>query len=108
MNIYRFCMVLVVLLLMSLPSYAAADLILSLEYYHTSNTEIIDKIIVTKLMHEEQKEKLYDDLLVADDSSRRTLNALLDIFEWHQTNQFRRAMTWESRVFASDFMVPGK
>ena len=99
-------MVLVVLLLIFLPSFAAADVILSLEYYHTSNTELIDKIIVTKLMHEEQKEKLNDDLLVADDSSRRTLNALLDIFEWYQTNQFRKAMTWESMVFSSDFIVP--
>ena len=70
-----------ILLFMFLSSAASArEIVLTLEYYRTDNKDIIDGIYLMELANEKQKQKLYDDLMIADEGSRRTLNALLYIF----------------------------
>ncbi len=92
---------------MFLSSAASArEITLTLEYYRTDNKGIIDGIYLMELAHEKQKQKLYDDLIIADEGSRKTLNALLYIFEWNQVRQLRGALTRKTRVFTSEFIVP--
>ena len=95
-----------VLLIIFLPSFASArDVGLTLEYYQTSDKAIIDRVYVTELKNEEYKEKLYSDLMTADAGSRRTLNALIDIFEWYNIDRFRNALSG-GRVFSEEFVLP--
>jgi hypothetical protein len=96
-----------IILVMFLSSAASArEIALTLEYYRTDNKGIIDGIYMMELANEKQKQKLYDDLIIADEGSRRTLNELLYIFEWNQVRQLRGALTRKSRVFTSEFIVP--
>ena len=102
-----FCVITVILLLMVLPSFASErEIGMTLEYYHTGNKEIINRVYVMELTNEENKQKLYNDLRSADEGSQRTLNALLGIFKWYHVSQFRKALTPESRVFSEEFIVP--
>lgn len=105
MTKYRLYIVSTILILLLLPSRIfAEELMLTLEYYQTSNREVIDSVYKTELINEGQKQQIYDDLIIADEGSRRTLNTLLEIFEWYHIDQFRKALTW-SRVFTQDFVV---
>ncbi len=105
MKKYRLYIVSVILFVLLLPSFIfAKELMLTLEYYQTSNREVVDSVYQTELINEGQKQQIYDDLIIADEGSRRTLNTLLEIFEWYQIDQFRKALTW-SRVFTQDFIV---
>jgi hypothetical protein len=107
MKKYRFYIIPAILLFMFLSSAASArEIALTLEYYRTDNKGIIDGIYIMELANEKQKQKLYDDLIIADEGSRRTLNELLYIFEWNQVLQLRNALTRKSRVFTSEFIVP--
>ena len=107
MKKYRFYIMPAILLFMFLSSAASArEIVLTLEYYRTDNKDIIDGIYLMELANEKQKQKLYDDLMIADEGSRRTLNALLYIFEWNQGRQLRGALTRKSRVFTWEFIVP--
>ncbi len=105
MTKYRLHMSAAILFLLLLPSFIfAKELMLTLEYYQTSNREVVDSVYKTELINEGQKQQIYDDLIIADEGSRRTLNTLLEIFKWYQIDQFRKALIW-SRVFTQDFIV---
>jgi hypothetical protein len=103
----RFYILPAILLLIFFSSAASAgEIALTLEYYRTDNKDIIDGVYMMELANEKQKQKLYDDLMIADEGSRRTLNALIYIFEWNQVLQLRNALTRKSRVFTREFIVP--
>jgi hypothetical protein len=107
MEKHIFYTVSIILLLIFLPSSALAkDLVITLEYFHTSDPELVDRVNIVELVNKKQREKIYDDLINADESSRRTLSALADIFEWYRISNFQRVLTRESRVFLESFIVP--
>ena len=84
---------------------SAVDFVVTLEYYQTSESAIIDKIKIMEKMNDEKRQILYDDRTYADESSGRTLNALLDIFQWYQITQYRDTMTQDTLLFSQDFIV---
>jgi hypothetical protein len=107
MEKHIFYTVSIILLLIFLPSSALAkDLVITLEYFHTSDPELVDRVNIVELVNKKQREKIYDDLINADESSRRTLSALADIFEWYRISNFQRVLTRESRVLLESFIVP--
>jgi len=95
------------ILLLFCASFAAAgEILVTLEYFYTNNAHIIGRLHEMELINTERKQKINDDLQNADYSSRRTLTTILDIFEKDEVRQYRSALLWSSRVFASDFIVP--
>lgn len=107
MNNYRCSIISAFFLLLSLwASASAEDVALRLEYYQSQEAEVVDRVQMMRLVKEKQKQKLYDDMIVADESSRRTINALLRIFEQYESDQLRRALPARARVFSEVFIVP--
>ncbi|UCD36009.1 MAG: hypothetical protein JSU90_04025, partial [Nitrospiraceae bacterium] len=107
MRTYGWVIIGTVLLLLTLAaSVTAEDFALTMEYYQSREAEVVDQVRMIRLAKEKQKQKLYDDLIVADESSRRTINALLGIFERFESDQLRRALPDRSRVFSQTFTVP--
>jgi len=84
----------------------AGDLALTLEYYQTDNIDRIDSIYIMKMTIDEERQKLYDDLINADESSRRTLNSIIDILDWYQVSQLRKTLSLREKVFSEDIIVP--
>ncbi len=86
-------------------SASAGELIFSIEYYNTSNNEIIGKLRTMEEANEEQRQKIYTNLENADESSQHTLNILLDILEWQQNRQYRDTLTTSNIIFSQDFII---
>ena len=94
-----------VLLLLCASFAAAGEILVNLEYVYKDNSYIIGRLHEMELILTERKQKILDDLKNADDSSRRTLATILDIFEEDEVNQYRKTL-WSNRVFTSEFIVP--
>jgi len=103
----RYCIYFVLITFFSLlsPSPAKADYVITFDYYLTSDPVVINNIKVMENVNSEKRQILHDDLEYADDSSRRTLISLMDIFKWYQVIQYRNAFPQHSLVFSQDIIV---
>jgi hypothetical protein len=95
----------VLLVTLSSISASAGELIFTIEYYHTGNNEIIDKLLIMEETNEDQRQNIYTNMENADESSQRTLNMLLDIMKWQQNRQYRDTLTTSNRIFSQDFII---
>lgn len=95
------------MLLVALSSISASaeELIFTIEYYHTSNNEIIDRLRIMEETNEDQRQNIYTNMENADGSSLRTLNMLLDMLNWQQNRQYRDTLTTGNRIFSLDFII---
>jgi hypothetical protein len=87
------------------PSSVKGDHVITFEYYQTSDPAVIDNIKVMESANSEKRQILHDDMEYADESSRRTLTSLMDIFQWYQVTQYRDAFPQNSLVFSQDIIV---
>jgi hypothetical protein len=87
------------------PSIAKGDYIITFEYFKTSNPAVVGNIKMMESTNSEKRRILHDDMEYADESSRRTLMSLMDIFKWYQVTQYREAFPQDSLVFSQDFIV---
>jgi hypothetical protein len=101
-SIYLFLITFIYLLF---PYVAKGDHVITLEYYQTSDPAVIESIKVMESANNEKRQILNDDMEYADESSRRTLISLMDIFMWYQVVQYRDAFPQNSLVFSQDFIV---
>lgn len=83
----------------------ARDLVLNLEYYRTNNYDSIERIKNIEEHNKEKKQMLLDDIENADESTRRTLQVLQEIFEWYKNIQYREVLTVNDVVFSQDFII---
>ena len=106
-NMTRYCIYLFLITFFSLhsPSYAAGDHVITFEYYETGDPAVINSIKMMERVNSEKRKILQDDMEYADDSSRRTLKSLMDIFKWYQVAQYRDAFPRNSLVFSQDLIV---
>jgi hypothetical protein len=105
MTRYSGCLFLIVFYCLLSPSVAKGDHIITFEYYQTSDPAVVDTIRMMESTNSEKKQILHDDMEYADESSRRTLMSLMDIFKWYQVTQYREAFPQDSQVFSQDFIV---
>lgn len=90
---------------MVFPFLAKAEHVISIEFYQTSDPSIIKTIKEMERVNREKQQILHDDMAYADESSRRTLVSLMDIFKWYQVSEYRDAFPHTSLVFSQDFIV---
>jgi len=100
----RYLFVIIFFYLLS-PSSAIGDHIITFEYYQTSDPAVINTVKVMEGVNSEKRQILHDDMEYADESSRRTLLSLMDIFKWYQVTQYREAFPQYSLVFSQDIIV---
>jgi Fic family protein len=93
------------LVVLSSISASAGELIFTIEYYHTNNDEIIDKLRIMEEANEDHRQNIYTSMENADEGSLRTLNMLLDILKWQQNRQYRDTLTASNRIFSQDFII---
>lgn len=84
---------------------AAGDHVITFEYCQTDDPALISTIKMLESVNSEKRQILHDDMEYADESSRRTLVSLMDIFEWYQVAQYREAFPGNSLIFSQDFIV---
>jgi hypothetical protein len=106
-NISGYCICLFLTTFFSLlsPAFAMDDHVITFEYYQTSDPAVIKSIKVMESVNSEKRQILHDDMQYADDSSRRTLISLMDIFTWYKVTQYRAAFPQTSLVFSQDIIV---
>jgi hypothetical protein len=103
----RYCIYLFLITFFSLlfPSPVKGDYVITFDYYQTSDPVVINNIKMMESVNSEKRQILQDDMEYADDSSRRTLMSLMDIFKWYQVTQYRDAFPQKSLVFSQDIIV---
>ena len=105
MTRYSIYLFLITLFCLFSPSYAKGEYVITFEYYQTSDPAVIESIKVMESANNEKRQILNDDMEYADESSRRTLISLMDIFKWYQVAQYRDAFPQNSLVFSQDIIV---
>jgi hypothetical protein len=105
MTRYSRYLFLIVLFCLLSPSTAKGDHIISFAYFQSRDPAVVNNIKMMERTNSEKRQILHDDMEYADESSRRTLMSLMDIFKWYQVTQYREAFPQDSLVFSQDFIV---
>jgi hypothetical protein len=105
MTRYSIYLLLITFFLLLSPSSAKGDHVITFEYYQTSDPAVIYNIKMMESANSEKRQILHDDMEYADESSRRTLISLMDVFKWYQVTQYRDAFPQNSLVFSQDIII---